>query len=75
MNTDLAYGYFHLEIDTYLKKHNISKYWLREHAKLQPSQLQRYYRNEVQRIDLAVIARICYALDCELSDILVYVRP
>lgn len=56
-------------------EHHITKYKLRKDANLQPTQLQTYCRNEIQRLDLAVMARICYALKCELSDIVVYMRP
>ncbi|MDO5602133.1 MAG: helix-turn-helix transcriptional regulator [Oscillospiraceae bacterium] len=68
-------GYFKLELDAYLKQHHISKYRLRQDANLQPTQLQTYCRGEVQRIDLAVMARICHALNCELWDILHYIKP
>ena len=75
VDTDKNYGYFRLELEKYLKEHHITKYQLRKDANLQPTQLQTYCRNEIQRIDLAVMARICHALNCELSDIVVYIRP
>ena len=75
VKADKSYGYFLLDINGYLRKHHISKYRLRKDANLQATQLQAYCRNKVQRMDLAVMARICYALDCDLSDIVVYVRP
>lgn len=34
--------------------------------------INRYYNNKVIRIDLDIIARICYALDCNVEEILVY---
>ena len=34
--------------------------------------INRYYNNKVIRIDLDIIARICYALDCSIDEILVY---
>lgn len=68
-------GYFKLVLNDYLKEHHISKYRLRIDANLQPTQLQNYCRGNIQRIDLAVMARICDALHCELQDILIYVKP
>jgi len=32
--------------------------------------VNRYYNNKVIRIDLDIIARMCYALHCEVNDIL-----
>lgn len=75
MKSDNDYGYFRLELEKYLKDNNISKYQLRKDANLQPTQLLTYCRNEVQRLDLAVMARICHALNCSLSDIVKYVPP
>ena len=34
--------------------------------------VNRYYNNKVIRIDLDIIARMCYALNCNISDILSY---
>ena len=34
--------------------------------------VNRYYNNEVIKIDLDIIAKICYALNCEVSHILKY---
>lgn len=75
VKNDKSYGYFYLDIDGYLRRQHISKYRLRMDANLQATQLQAYSHNKIQRIDLAVMARICYALGCELSDIVVYNRP
>ena len=40
---------------------------------LSPAQLNSYCRNQVARIDLPVLARICDYLKCEISDILKYI--
>ncbi len=34
--------------------------------------VNRYYNNKVIRIDLDIIARMCFALSCEVDDILKY---
>lgn len=34
--------------------------------------VDKWYRNEVERLDLDVLARICYVLGCEVQDILEY---
>ncbi len=34
--------------------------------------IDRYYKEKVTRIDLENLARICYALECNLKDILDY---
>lgn len=64
------WGNFEIVLDEYLKKHEISKNRLAQDANLQRTQLNSYCKNEVQRPDLNVLARICCVLDCELSDII-----
>ena len=53
----------------------VSKNRLAEKANLQRTQLNAYCKNDIKRPDLDVLARICYALDCDLPDIIRYVRP
>ena len=42
---------------------------------MQRTQLKKYKDNEVQRLDIAVLARLCYALNCDLNDLLEYIPP
>lgn len=42
---------------------------------MQRSKLKAYMRQEVVRVDLAVLSRLCYALECDLSDIIEYIPP
>ena len=34
--------------------------------------VNRYYNNKVTRVDLDVIARFCFVLNCNITDILEY---
>lgn len=34
--------------------------------------IDRYYKGQITRIDLENLAKICYALECKLSDIIDY---
>lgn len=65
-------GVLQLTLEEYLQEHGISKNKISKLAKLQRTQLNLYCKNRIQRLDLAVLARICGALDCEVSDILKY---
>ena len=75
MKKDIDYGHVEICIDKYLQKHKISKNKLEEKANIGRSQLLNYCNNKAQRINLAVISRICYALNCSLEDIVIYVPP
>lgn len=34
--------------------------------------VNRYYNNKVVRIDLDIIVKMCYVLDCDINDLIKY---
>lgn len=72
---DIEFGTVHLKLNDIMAENNISINKLAFRAEMQRTQLKAYRDNKVQRIDLAVIARLCYALDCDLHDLLEYIPP
>ena len=75
MSGPLDYGRFDIVLDEYLQERQISKNKLAEEANLQRTQLNAYCKNDIKRPDLDVLARICHALHCDLTDIIRYVHP
>lgn len=75
MSKSLDYGHFEIVLTEYLQKKKMSKNKLAEKANLQRTQLNAYCRNDIKRPDLDVLARICYALKCDLTDIIRYLPP
>ena len=75
MQDIVDYGRFEIILENYLFENKISKNSLAERATLQRTQLNNYCKNNIKRPDFDVLARICYALDCELADIIKYVKP
>jgi putative transcriptional regulator len=75
MQDTTDYGYFEITLGDYLLRNKISKNYLADTANLQRTQLNNYCKNSIKRLDLDVLARICHALNCELTDIVRYVKP
>ncbi len=75
MSELLDYGHFDIVLAEYLQERQISKNKLAEEANLQRTQLNAYCKNDIKRPDLDVLARICHALHCDLTDIIRYVHP
>ncbi len=70
-----GWGRVRFTLAEYMKAHKISKSQLTKRADLQYTQMLLYYNNAVQRPDIGVLCRICYALDCSIEDILTYDPP
>ena len=56
-----------------IEQQGISKNKVAHRAEMQRTQLNQYCKNEVTRLDTAVLARLCNALGCKISDLLEYV--
>ena len=71
---DVDYGYVRLKLKDVMEEQKISINKLACRAEMQRTQLKAYMNNEIQRVDLAVMARLGYVLDCKLSDLIEYVK-
>ena len=61
-----------LTLDTALQERGITRYELAKRTEIRYPIIDNYYKNKVTRYASYVLARICHALDCQISDILVY---
>lgn len=68
-------GEIRIKLDSLLAEKGISRTKLCQHAEMQMTQLNKYYRNKVTRLDTDVLARLCTALDCRIEDILEFIPP
>ena len=63
-----------LIIDKYLDKRGITRYELAKRTEVKFQTIDRYYKNRVIRYDSYILDRICAALECNISDIMEYVK-
>lgn len=63
-----------LTLERELTKLNISRYELAKQTGIQYQIIDNYYKNKVVRYDSYVLARICEALNCDISDLLEIVK-
>ena len=69
------YGTIRIKLDELIKKAGISKNKLSHRAEMQRSQINHYCNNDITRLDIDVLARICTVLDCQISDLLEFIPP
>ena len=72
---DIEYGTIRVKLADILKEQNISINKLAFRAEMQRTQLKSYIHNDIQRLDIAILSRLCYALNCDLTDLLEYIPP
>lgn len=63
-----------LTIDQYLEKCSMTRYELAKRTEVKFQTIDRYYKNRVVRYDSYILDRICTALECDLCDIIEYVK-
>lgn len=66
------YGKIEFDIKSIMEKKHITRNKLASLTGATYNVITRYYNNDISRLDLDVLARICYVLDCEVSDIIKY---
>ncbi len=69
------YGEIRFNIRPMMEKRHVSKTQLAKRTGLHHQIINRYYNNDLSRYDKDILARICYILGCELSDIMYYEKP
>ena len=72
---EMNYGAIKLQIDKILKEKKISKNRICKDLDIPRSNFNRYCRNDFQRIDAALLCKLCWYLEVDLNDLLVYQRP
>ena len=63
-----------LTVDKYLDKHRITRYELAKRTDIKFQTIDKYYKNRVVRYDNYILDRICTALECDISDIVEYIK-
>ena len=67
------YGKINITLKSIMDSKNISIYQMSKLTELKHSTIKSYYTNApLTRIDLDVVAKMCYVLDCKIDDILEY---
>ncbi|MCR5146710.1 MAG: helix-turn-helix transcriptional regulator [Clostridia bacterium] len=69
---ELDYGDINVKLDNLMNKRNISTYELSTKSNVRFQTVQALRENKSTRIDLNVLAKLCFALGCNVEDIIEY---
>lgn len=68
-------GEFKIHLDELMEKRKISMNQLSFRTEMQRTQLRNYRDNKIQRLDIDILKRLCYVLECDLHDLIEYIPP
>ena len=66
------YGKINLKLKEIMDSRNINRNYLARAVNSRFEVINKWYENNVEKIDADVLARICYVLKCQISDIIEY---
>lgn len=66
------YGAVKIKLREIMEKSGISRYALARRINVRFEVIDRWYNGNMEKIDLDILARVCFTLNCTVSDILEY---
>lgn len=69
------YGNIKINIKEYMDKRNMTRYALAKAINARFEVVDKWYRGSVEKIDADVLARLCFVLECNPGDIIIYNPP
>lgn len=71
----MQYGTLILRINDILTMKGISKNQICKDLDIPRSNFNKYCRNEFQRLDVGLLCKLCFYLDVDISELVIYTPP
>ena len=72
---EVDYGKIHTKLSEIINKRGITRNQLSTLTGVKYAVIDRYYKNKVERVDLDLLAKVCFVLNCQIGDLLEYQPP
>lgn len=66
-------GEIRIHLKEIMEKKGVSLNQLSFRTEMQRKQLRNYRDGKIQRLDLDILTRLCYVLECNISDLIEYI--
>ena len=67
-----SYGKINLKLKDLIERKNITRNYLARAINTRFEVIDKWYANDLEKLDLDILARICFVLKCPISDIIEY---
>lgn len=69
------YGRVNLKLREYMDARGMTRNNLARSINARFEVVDKWYNNDIEKMDLDILARICFILNCSISDLLEYEKP
>lgn len=69
------YGTLQIRLAELMADRGLSKNKLSHKAEMNWKQIDNYCTNEITRLDVYVLCKLCSVLECEIQDLLLFIPP
>ena len=69
------HGTIQINLNKLMKDSGLSINKLSQRAEMERTQVRRFCNNDITRLDIDVLARLCTVLNCQIGDLLEFVPP
>ncbi len=70
---DKEYGHLEIRLSQLLTKKGLNRNKLSIKAAMSWKQVDNYYNNDISRLDVFVLCKLCTVLECSIHDLLVFI--
>lgn len=72
---EFDFGTIKFDIKPAMEKYKKSRLYIKQACGLDHRVMKRYYEGTLSKVDLQILARICYAIGCTLDEVIFYEPP
>lgn len=72
---DKDYGHIQIRLAELLEEKGLNKYKLSHRAEMNWKQIDNFCKNNITRLDVYVLCKLCTVLECKIEDLLVFYPP
>jgi Predicted transcriptional regulator len=69
------FGRIQIHLDKILKERNLSKSQLSYRCQMSRTQINRFCKEDITRLDTISLCKLCYGLQCRLDELIEYIPP